>query len=173
MIVKKKRIIGLVVIAVAILAFILVEIVPEKTGKRSIVPNESPAEPQFVREGELVFLNNEQDTLKLIDIEIADDENSRAQGLMHRSDMPYDRGMLFIFDYEQPQSFWMKNTKMSLDIIYVNADLEIVKIHEYTQPYSQAAIPSQKPAQYVIETKGGFCHKFGIIEGQNIQYRKL
>ena len=130
-------------------------------------------EPQFVKEGELAFTNTQSDTIKLVDIEIADNDQERNQGMMYRSSMSYDRAMLFIMEYEREQSFWMRNTKMSLDIIYVNGDFEIVTIYKHTQPFSESPIPSFKRAKYVVETAAGFCDKFGINEGNFIAYARV
>lgn len=130
-------------------------------------------EPQFSMEGILVFQNAEKDTIKQIEIEIADNDQRRTQGMMYRSSMSYDRAMLFIMQYERKQSFWMRNTKMSLDIIYVNGDMEIVTIYKHTQPYSVSPIPSFKKAKYVVETAAGFCDKFGIEEGNSIEFARI
>ena len=130
-------------------------------------------EPQFSKEGVLVFLNNEVDTLKLVDIEIADNEQERNQGMMYRTSMPYDQAMLFIMEYERPQSFWMHNTKMSLDIIYVNGEMEIVTIYKHTQPYSKSPIPSFEKAKYVVETSAGFCDKYGVEKGDRIKFDRI
>lgn len=130
-------------------------------------------EPQFSKEGVMAFLTANKDTIKVVDIEIADDDQSRTQGMMYRTSMPYDRAMLFIMQYEREQSFWMRNTKMSLDIMYVTGDLEIVTIYKHTQPYSESPIPSFKRAKYVVETSAGFCEKFGITEGNFIEYARV
>jgi len=130
-------------------------------------------EPQFAKEGSLVFLTATKDTLMLVDLEIADNEQERTQGMMYRSSMSYDRAMLFIMQYEREQSFWMRNTKMSLDIMYVTSDLEIVTIYKHTQPFSESPIPSFKKAKYVVETAAGFCDKFGIKEGNFIEFARV
>lgn len=130
-------------------------------------------EPQFSKEGVLAFLSAAKDTIKVVDLEIADNEQERTQGMMYRSSMSYDRAMLFIMQYEREQSFWMRNTKMSLDIMYVNGDFEIVTIYKHTQPYSESPIPSFKRAKYVVETSAGFCDKFGIEEGNLIQFARV
>jgi len=129
-------------------------------------------EPQFSKEGTLAFLNAEKDTIQLIDIEIADNDQERTQGMMYRTSMSYDRAMLFIMEYEREQSFWMRNTKMSLDIMYINGDKEIVTIYKHTQPYSESPIPSFERAKYVVETAAGFCDKFGIQEGNFIEFAR-
>ena len=144
---------------------------------RSSAPKKSDKsitwEPQFHKEGSLVFLNAEKDTIRQVDIEIADNTQESTQGMMFRTSMPYDRAMLFIMQYEREQSFWMRNTKISLDIIYVNGNKEIVTIYKHTQPYSQSPIPSFKKAKYVVETSAGFCDKFGIEEGNFIEFARV
>ena len=75
--------------------------------------------------------------------------------------MPDSVGMLFVFDLEKPQSFWMRNTGFSLDIIYVNNKLEIVSIQKYTHPFSEVSIPSKAPAMYVVEVNAGYCDNNG------------
>ncbi len=138
-----------------------------------IEENSITMEPQFSKEGNLVFLNAEKDSIKNVDIEIADNDQARTQGMMFRSAMSFDKAMLFIMQYEREQSFWMRNTKMSLDILYVNGDMEIVTIYKHTQPYSESPIPSFKRAKYVVETAAGFCDKFGIEEGDFIDFARV
>lgn len=127
--------------------------------------------PEFVKEGQLWFIKKQsKDTLKRIDIEIADNAQDRAKGLMHRTTMPDSQGMLFIFNQEGEQSFWMKNTILSLDIMYVNKNKEIVTIYKHTQPYSENPIPSFEKAMYVVETIAGFCDKYNVEEGDFIEF---
>ncbi len=132
------------------------------------------AEPQFLKEGELVFLDAEtQDTLQQIDIEIAAEQKEQQQGLMHRSAMDEDHGMLFPYTSARPRSFYMKNTKMSLDIMYADADRRIVTIHQGVMPYSEKSLPSGEPAQYVVEVNAGFAARHGIQEGDFIAFEEL
>lgn len=81
-------------------------------------------------------------------------------------------GILFIMEKEEPQSFWMKDTYISLDIIYLNKDFKIVKIQKYTQPLSEQSIPSIEKSKYVIEVIGGFCDKLNIKKGDIVKYEK-
>ena len=169
---KRKVIIAALIIIVAAIflkPYVVdpkVETLPENAAK----PKE--VEPQFKMEGTLVFLDNQKDTLKLVEMEVADNDEERTQGMMFRSSMSYDRAMLFIMEYETPQSFWMHNTKMSLDIIYVDGEGQIVTIYKHTQPYSESPIPSFKPAKYVVETAAGFCDRFGVTEGDQISFHQ-
>ncbi len=126
----------------------------------------------FQKEGELVFTKHTGDTISKIDIEIADDDQQRELGLMMRRSMNEDNGMLFIFPFETFQAFWMKNTIIPLDILYVNAQNEIVKIYKNTEPYSENSLPSGKPAIYVVEVNGGYSDKYGINEGDKIIWKR-
>lgn len=131
-------------------------------------------EPLFKTEGELYFLNQDsEDTLSKIAIEVADNEEERAQGLMHRSQMADTAGMLFIYNKAEPLSFWMKNTKIPLDIIYVDDNKEIVMIYKGMAPYSTEPVPSYKDAQYVIEVNGGYTTEHNIKEGDHIDFEIL
>ncbi|HNF70499.1 MAG TPA: DUF192 domain-containing protein [Chitinophagales bacterium] len=130
-------------------------------------------QPQFQKQGELSFLNVEGTVLSKINIEIADTPDRQQKGLMNRSFMSNDNGMLFIFDVERPQSFWMRNTIIPLDIIYVNSKMQIVSIAKNTTPYSEESIPSRGPAIYVVEVNGGYCDQYSIQPGCLIQFTKL
>lgn len=127
----------------------------------------------FDHEGNLTFYNGDSAIIE-IEIEIAETEGAINQGLMHRKSMKFDRGMLFIFDDYEPRSFWMENTIIPLDIIYVNDTKEIVSIKEHTTPYSRASVTSDnKPAKYVIEVNAGFTGSRGIKEGGKIEFSRL
>lgn len=127
-------------------------------------------EPSFRKDGELTFTDNNNKLLKKISIEIADSPAEREQGLMYRHTMPDSCGMLFKFEVEEQQSFWMKNTIMPLDIIYVGEDMKIVSIAKNTVPYSENGIPSVKPAKYVVEVNAGFTDAYKIGEGTMIRF---
>lgn len=136
--------------------------------------NFKPTEPKFVKEGELLFLNSEDSSqISKINIEISETFDERMQGLMHRSFMKENNGMLFIFDIQKMQAFWMKNTIISLDIIYVSKDFEIVSIAKNAVPYSTKSLPSTGPALYVVETVAGYCDKYDITAGDRISYTRL
>lgn len=172
---KKREKVALIGFILLILTVILILNLTDNTPEQ--VPTTAyetvKDEPQFVREGELVFLKQESgDTLKHIIIEIADNDVERAQGLMYRSAMADSLGMLFIFDKEREQSFWMKNTIMTLDIMYANSDGEILTMYKYTTPYSEAPIPSYQKAQYVVEVAGGFTDRYNIQIGDKISFTR-
>lgn len=119
---------------------------------------------------EVTFLNSEGQEITSIQVAVADDAGERNMGLMDVNDLPADRGMLFVFEQQQPLSFWMANTPLSLDIFFVNEALEIVRIHQNTQPFSEKNLTSEKPARYVIETNGGFSLSHDIQEGMKVEF---
>ncbi|MGF1670940.1 MAG: DUF192 domain-containing protein [Balneolaceae bacterium] len=121
--------------------------------------------------GTLDFLAPDGGLLTTIEIAIADDEPSRSAGLMDVRDLPENKGMLFLFDDEQPRSFWMASTPLSLDIIFVNSNREIVRIHRNTQPYSQQNFQSEVPAKYVVEVNAGFTTRYDITEGVLVDFK--
>ncbi len=126
----------------------------------------------FKKQGELTFTDSAGSFVSQIDIEIAEDDDSRTQGLMYRYEMKENRGMLFIFPVERLQSFWMSRTVMSLDIIFVNKQNEIVKIHRNAIPYDESAYPSNAPAIYVVEVNAGYTEAYNINEGDKIVWRR-
>lgn len=127
---------------------------------------------QFKKQGEVYFQDSLKNLVKKIDIEIAETEDKRHLGLMYRENMQEDQGMLFIFPAEDLESFYMKNTIIPLDIIFVNAKKQIVKIHKNTEPFSEKSLPSLKPAIYVVEVNAGFTDKYKIKEGDLIEWRR-
>ena len=108
-----------------------------------------------------------------VDVEVADTAEKRNFGLMYRRKLPELQGMLFLFPREALLSFWMKNTPLSLDIIFINAAHTIVGIAENTTPFSRKPLPSGRPAQFVLEVNGGFCQRHGIVVGDRVELPKV
>lgn len=127
---------------------------------------------EFTKEGELSFLRSDSSLIVKIDIEIADDDLQREKGLMYRKQMDMLTGMLFIFEDEDYRSFWMKNTYLPLDIIYLDAGKRIVRIHENTPPQSLQSIPSDHPARYVVEVIAGFTALYEIKVGDRMVFER-
>lgn len=100
-----------------------------------------------------------------IDVEIADNDASRAQGLMYRTALAPDHGMLFIFDDSAVRTFWMKNTLIPLDMLFFDADRKLVSIQHRVPPCHAdpcPVYPSTGPAMYVLELAGGEAERLGI-----------
>lgn len=115
----------------------------------------------------LVVMNGENPVVEF-DIEIAETESQRAAGLMFRTDLPADRGMLFVFPEESERYFWMRNTPTPLDIIYARRDGEIVRIAADTVPFSETPIPSLQKAAYAFEVHAGTAKRLGIVAGHRL-----
>jgi uncharacterized protein len=162
---------GLLILIVVV--FFIFQMIPRK-GPESLPENNNSApiqtNEQLEDDGLLNFVDIEGNSLVSISIDIADNEHDRMQGLMGVTRMREDQGMLFLFPAEEPRSFWMVNTPLSLDILYVSSEKQIVKIHRHTKPYSDESLPSNSPAQYVVEVNGGFCDKYSVNEGQSVSW---
>jgi uncharacterized protein len=105
-------------------------------------------------------------------VEVAADDASRTRGLMFRDEMPADRGMLFVFEHEQPLAFWMKNTRIPLDILYFDNELRLVSVAADTPPCVTPycpAYPSARPARYVLELNAGLAARLGVKPGDRLR----
>ncbi|NBC02818.1 MAG: DUF192 domain-containing protein [Bacteroidetes bacterium] len=116
------------------------------------------------------FIEQSNEEVISVRAAVADDDDSRSEGLMNVHNLPNDAGMIFIFEDEAPRSFWMANTPISLDILFINSEMEIVRIHRNTPPYSHENIVSESPAKYVVEVNAGFTLNHDIREGMKISY---
>jgi uncharacterized membrane protein (UPF0127 family) len=108
---------------------------------------------------------------KRFGVEIADTQEKQALGLMFRDSMPADEGMLFIFPNEALRSFWMKNTRIPLDIMYFDKDLRLVSISADTPPCRVSrcpSYPSTGPAKYVLELNAGTASELGVTVGDRL-----
>jgi len=101
-------------------------------------------------------------------VEIADTEPAREKGLMYRKSLPPGHGMLFDFHSEQPVGFWMKNTYIPLDMIFIRGDGRILNIAENAEPLSERVIQSAGPVLAVLEVAGGTARKLGIAPGDRV-----
>jgi len=104
-------------------------------------------------------------------VEMALSPEEQAKGLMFRRELPEGEGMLFDFHLEQPASFWMKNTYVSLDMIFIRGDGTILKIAENTVPLSEALVQSGGPVRAVLEVVAGTARKLGIVPGDRVAHR--
>jgi uncharacterized protein len=101
-------------------------------------------------------------------VELATDDAERARGLMFRKALPEGKGMLFDFQTEQPVAFWMHNTYISLDMIFIRGDGRILRIAENAEPQSDRLIPSGGPVRGVLEVIAGTARKLGIAPGDRV-----
>ena len=103
-------------------------------------------------------------------VEVVDNDADRAKGLMHRRSLPEGTGMLFDFHREQDVSFWMQNTYIPLDMIFIRADGRIHRIAENTVPLSLEQGPSKGPVRGVLEVIAGTSRKLGLAPGDRVAH---
>ena len=103
-------------------------------------------------------------------VEVADDAIERQQGLMHRQELPRTAGMLFVYHTTRVVSFWMKNTFIPLDMIFLDETGTIVHIHENAVPLDLTSISSQRPTRYVLEINAGMSRLLGLSIGSELRH---
>lgn len=103
-------------------------------------------------------------------VELAADDLSRARGMMFRTSLAPDAGMLFDFKTETPASFWMRNTLIPLDMLFIKADGRILNIRERAIPHDETGVPSAGPVQAVLELNGGTVARLGIKPGDRVEH---
>jgi uncharacterized membrane protein (UPF0127 family) len=108
--------------------------------------------------------------VQMFSVEMATTEEEKTTGLMYRKELPDGKGMLFDFSPEQEVSMWMKNTFISLDMIFIRADGRILRIAENTEPQSTKIIPSRGLAKGVLEVIAGTAKKYGIAPGDRVAH---
>lgn len=118
-----------------------------------------------------VYKQDTAEAIKTFTIETAIGEYQTQTGLMYRKELPKDSGMLFMFDDEAPRSFYMKNTEIELDILYIDANSKIVKIYRKAKPFDPTSLPSNLPVKYVLELGGAVSSSYGIVEGDRVEWQ--
>ncbi len=132
-----------------------------------LAPSGSTAAAEIIRETLLIEIDGAQHRFA---VEIADDETERARGLMFRRSLSEGEGMLFLYPSPRPVSFWMENTYLPLDMLFIAEDGTIVLIVENAQPLSRTPIPSLVPVIAVLEIRGGLARHLGIDAGARLRH---
>lgn len=127
----------------------------------------------FTKEGELAFMSSRGTVKGQIDIEIAETEAERTLGLMYREELGERQGMLFVFPENGVRSFWMKNTPVALDMIFVTASGEILTIHRNTVPFSEESYSSSGKVRYVVEVVAGYSELHRLAIGDKIFWQRM
>lgn len=139
----------------------------KEENKKPAVKNQEIA---FTKEGDLQLYKKDSTLIKTLAIEIADNDYETETGLMYRTAMKDTQGMLFIFENEEPRYFYMKNTQIPLDIIYISAEKRIVSFAKNAVPLDESALPSNAPAKYVLEINAGLADRWGLETGDFISF---
>lgn len=124
----------------------------------------------FKKEGELIIYKAIDSSQLHINIEIADTDFDIQTGLMYRDSMEKDQGMLFVFEDNEDRFFYMKNTKIPLDLIYISANKKIVSFQKNAKPFDESSLPSNAPAKYVLEINTGLVDQHSILVGDSISF---
>ena len=141
-----------------------------KDEKKDIEPIEVP----FKKEGMLTLYKAATDSIvTTINIEIADTDYDVQTGLMYRNTMQNNQGMLFVFPTMRERFFYMKNTRIPLDLIYLDNHKHIVSFQENAKPFDETSLPSRVPAQYVLEINAGLSEKWLLEVGDRIEYTEI
>ncbi len=134
-------------------------------------PDEGPPEtmatkPETAKTTTFNIVNSSGERVE-VEVEIADDDDERQRGLMGRTELAENAGMLFVYEAEQPRSFWMKDTLIPLSIAYIAAEGWIVDIQDM-QPLDETSYSSAEPARYALEVNQGFFREQGIQVGDRL-----
>lgn len=129
-------------------------------------------EVKFTKEGQLTLSKVSGEDIVTLDVEFAETNYERETGLMYRTSMEKNQAMLFIFSEESPQNFYMKNTYIPLDIIYLDVNKKIVSFQENAKPMDETGLPSEIPAMYVLEVNAGLAEKWLLEIGDTITFIK-
>jgi len=131
----------------------------------------TPVKVDFKKEGELTLFKGTTDTIiKVFNIEIAKTDYEIQTGLMYRDSMKDDQGMLFVFNDVQMRSFYMKNTRIPLDLIFFDHNKRIVSFQENAKPMDENSLQSNTPAQFVLEVNAGTAQKLLLDVGDKMDY---
>lgn len=120
------------------------------------------------QERDQVWIHTATNEALLFNVEMAVTSSQKAQGLMNRTYLPPNAGMLFVFNDEDKRSFWMKDTLIPLDMLFLAKDGTIHHIHHMARPQSEAHITSERPSMAVLEINGGYSDALGIKEGDKV-----
>ena len=161
--------VALVLVALAAIALMLPRFFSNESNRVQEIEI-TPQDIDFTRDGEVSIFKNDS-LIQTIEVEFAKNDEERALGLMYRSSMDEHQGMWFIFPEEAPRSFYMRNTEIPLDIIYLDKDKKVVSIAKNARPYDETSLPSEKPAMYVLEINGGLSDKWGIEKGDRMEVK--
>ena len=161
--------VALVLVALAAIALILPRFFSNESNRVQEIEI-TPQDIDFTRDGEVSIFKNDS-LIQTIEVEFAKNDMERSLGLMYRSSMDEHQGMWFIFPEEAPRSFYMRNTEIPLDIIYLDKDKKVVSIAKNARPYDETSLPSEKPAMYVLEINGGLSDKWGIEKGDRMEVK--
>ena len=135
-------------------------------------PSGASAKPAKAKELGTVILQAQGRTIR-VDAEVVRSEEDRARGLMYRKSLADRKGMLFIFPTQEIQTFWMKNTYIPLDMVFIDEAMKVAGVVHNAEPMTETRRAVDAPSRYVLELKGGFCKREGIGQGVKVKFEGL
>jgi uncharacterized membrane protein (UPF0127 family) len=175
--------VGMALLLLAGIGFVALQVGPacQRQNAGSVYENpestqENPASysPPFTQEGVGSFLSaTAGDTLQNFRVEVAERPDEVQYGMMYRTEMAEDMAMVFLMGAEEPQSFWMRNTYVSLDIVFINSQGTVVSIQENCTPLTDTPRPSEGPANVVVEVPGGTAKRIGLAPGDRWVWKRM
>ena len=127
----------------------------------------SPAAAQFA-DSQVIVKGDQGDSR--VRVELARSQNEMARGLMYRQQLDEDAGMLFIYQQDGDHHFWMKNTYLPLDMVFLGADGKVVGIVENAEPMTTTSRSVNTPSRYVLEVNAGYCRRHGVRNGTRVEF---
>lgn len=181
---KTLQKLGMALLLLAGVGFVALQVGPacQRQNAGSVYQNgpsdegENPAaySPPFTQEGEGAFVSTTtNDTLQGFRVEVAERPDEVQYGMMYRKEMSDDMAMVFLMGAEEPQSFWMRNTYVSLDIVFVDSKGKVVSIQENCTPLTDTPRPSEGPASVVVEVPGGTAKRIGLAPGDRWVWKRM
>ena len=165
----KRHRIGVLILAILLMAFVL----GSKCSKEPKDKQESSTiSYEFRKDGELSILGKDGEVKASFDIEIVSRKDDVHRGLQFRESMQENQGMLFIFDGKQNYGFWMKDTYIPLDMLFIDYENKIFQIAEDTTPFSEEHIEVVGYNLYTLEVNAGICKKYSINNGDTITWKR-
>ena len=172
---------GMGLLIVGVLGFLFVQLAPVFTALEWMKPStSSPSnqeaieyEPPFTHEATGSFTGSDGKVRGEFRVEIAQSTEEVQYGMMYRKQMAPDMAMLFLMGEEKPQSFWMHNTYVALDIVFIDGKNTVVNVQKNCTPLTDTPRPSEGPALFVVELQGGTADRIGIVPGDHWAYTAL
>ena len=162
---KNKRFLTVFILSISILSL---------TSCKEDTKSIEPVKVSFKKEGELILKKSSNDSIiAQLNIEIADTEYETQTGLMYRNSMNANDAMLFVFSNQIPRSFYMKNTRIPLDIIYLDDTNTVVSFQENAKPFDESSLPSGVPAKYVLEVNAGLVKQWLLGVGDKMEFSSI
>lgn len=132
-----------------------------------------PAKPAVATPGPRVVVVTADGTRLPVSVELARSDEERTRGLMNRRELASESGMLFLFEENAPRAFWMKNTLIPLDMLFIDDGGRLVGLIERTEPLTTSPRDPGVPSRYVLEVNGGWAARHGVRPGDRIEFENV